>query len=115
MLYFPYCVVFYLIYFLYKELRNRINPETTLKKIRFDAMTQLQKENKKMKRHSYMQNNIFEYKDDNKKFSLEVQYKSNQNWHQLILENIKYLFEIGFRLLSKNEINSFLHTLSIKT
>ncbi|MCK5510244.1 hypothetical protein KAI65_01710 [Candidatus Parcubacteria bacterium] len=40
-----------------------------------------------------------------------MQYKTNRNWHLIPLENVKYLFEIGLRLLEKNEINSFNLTL----
>lgn len=103
-------VAFYLIYNLYKELRKRINPETTLTKIRNDAINQLVKVNKKLKKHAYIQNKIFEYEKENKDFSLDVQYKANPNWHLFILENVKYLYEIGLRLLAKNEINSFNRT-----
>lgn len=104
-------IAFYLIYNLYKELRKRINPETTLAKIRNDAINQLTKVNKELKKHAHIQNKIFEYKDENKDLSLAIQYKSNHNWNVLPLENIKYLYEIGLRLLSKNEINSFNLTL----
>ena len=100
-------IAFYLIYDLYKELRKRINPETTLTKIRNDAINQLEKRNKELKKHAHIQNRIFEYEKENKDFSLDVQYKTNSNWHFIVLENVKYLFEIGLRLLAKNEINSF--------
>jgi Ca2+/Na+ antiporter len=102
---------FYLIYTLYKELRKRINPETTLTKIKTDATKQLEKINKELKKHAHIQNKIFEYKKEDKNFSLDVQYKANHNWHLFVLENVKYLFEIGLRLLAKNEINSFNLTL----
>lgn len=104
-------VAFYLIYTLYKELRKRINPETTLKKINADAIKRLEKINKAFKKHAHIQNRIFEYEKENKDFSLDVQYKTNPNWHLIVLENVKYLFEIGLRLLAKNEINSFNLTL----
>ena len=104
-------VAFYLIYTLYKELRKRINPETTLTKIKIDAINQLEKINKGFKKYANIQNKIFQYKKEGKDFSLEVQYKLNPNWHLIILENVKYLFEIGLRLLIKNEINSFNLTL----
>ena len=42
---------------------------------------------------------------------MDIQYKSNQHWKVVILQDIKYLYEIGLRLLSKNEINSFNLTL----
>jgi Ca2+/Na+ antiporter len=100
-------IALYLIYNLYKELRKRINPETTLTKIRNDAINQLTKVNKELKKHAHIQNKIFEYEKENKDFSLDVQYKANPNWNLVVLENVKYLFEIGLRLLSKNEINSF--------
>lgn len=99
-------VAFYFIYVLYKELRKRINPETTLTKIKTDAIKQLEKINKELKKHSRIQNKIFEYKKENSVLSLDVQYKINPNWYLIVLENVKYLFEIGLRLLSKNEINS---------
>ncbi len=98
---------FYLIYNLYKEIRKRINPETTLTKIRTDAISQLEKINKELKKHAHIQNKIFQYEKENKDLSLDVQYKANSNWHFIVLENVKYLFEIGLRLLAKNEINSF--------
>lgn len=104
-------IAFYFIYTLYKELRERINPETTLKKIRKDAIKELEKTNKKFKKHAHIQNKIFKYEKENKDFSLDVQYKINRNWHLIALENVKYLFEIGLRLLAKNEINSFNLTL----
>ncbi len=104
-------IAFYLIYALYKELRQRINPETTLGKIRNDALLQLKKVNKELKKHAHIQNKIFEYNDESKSLSVAIQYKSNPNWNVLILENVKYLYEIGLRLLSKNEINSFNLTL----
>lgn len=104
-------VAFYLIYSLYNELRTRINPETTLKKINADAIKRLEKINKAFKKHAHIQNRIFEYEKENKDFSLDVQYKTNPNWHLIVLENVKYLFEIGLRLLAKNEINSFNLTL----
>lgn len=104
-------VAFYLIYALYKELRKRINPETTLTKIKTDAIKRLEKINKELKKHANIQNKIFEYEKENKDFSLDVQYKTNSNWHLIVLENVKYLFEIGLRLLAKNEINSFNLTL----
>ncbi len=100
-------VAFYLIYNLYKELRKRINPETTLTKIKNDAINQLIKVNKELKKRAHIQNKIFEYEKENKDFSLDVQYKANPNWHLIVLENVKYLYEIGLRLLAKNEINSF--------
>lgn len=104
-------VAFYLIYSLYNELRTRINPETTLTKIRNDAVKRLSKVNKELKKHAHIQNKIFEYDNENKDLSLAIQYKSNSNWNLFILEDIKYLYEIGLRLLSKNEINSFNLTL----
>lgn len=104
-------VAFLLIYSLYKELRKRINPETTLTKIKNDAVHQLQNVNKELKKQAHIQNKIFEYENEKKDLSLAIQYKANQNWNVLPLENIKYLYEIGLRLLSKNEINSFNLTL----
>ena len=101
----------YLIYDLYRDTRKRINPEITLTKIKDDAISQLEKVNKGLKKHANIQNKIFQYKKENKDFSLDVQYKTNPNWHLIVLENVKYLFEIGLRLLSKNEINSFNLTL----
>ncbi len=104
-------IAFYLIYTPYKGSRKRIDPETTLTKIKTDAVKRLKKINKELKKHAHIQNKIFEYEKENKDFSLDVQYKTNPNWHLLVLENVKYLFEIGLRLLAKNEINSFNLTL----
>lgn len=101
----------YLIYNLYSDTRKKINPEITLTKIKDDTIRQLEKVNKGLKKHAHIQNKIFQYEKENKDFSLDVQYKSNPNWHLIILENVKYLFEIGLRLLAKNEINSFNLTL----
>jgi len=99
-------IAFYLIYNLYKELRKRINPEVTLIKIRDDAINQLEKINKELKKLLYVQNKIFADEKKNNEFSLDVYYKANPNWNIVVLENVKYLFEIGLRLLAKNEINS---------
>jgi len=104
-------IAFYLIYTLYNGLKKRIDPETTLTKIKDDALKQLEKINKGFINHAHFQNNIFKYKGENKNFLLEAQYKANPNWHLIVLENVKYLFEIGLRLLAKNEINSFNLTL----
>jgi hypothetical protein len=76
-------IAFYLIYSLYNELRQRINPETTLGKIRNDALLQLKKVNKELKKHAHIQNKIFEYNDESKSLSVAVQYKSNPNWNVL--------------------------------
>lgn len=104
-------LAFLFIYSLYKELRKRINPETTLAKIKNDAIHQLEYASKELKKQAHIQNKIFKYEGENKNLSLAIQYKSNQNWNVLPLENVKYLYEIGLRLLSKNEINSFNLTL----
>lgn len=102
---------FLLIYSLYRELRQKVNPETTLTKIRNDAVIKLSSVNKELKKHAYIQDKIFEHDDNGKSLSVAVQYKSNTNWNVQILENVKHLYEIGLRLLSKNEINSFNLTL----
>ena len=102
---------FLLIYSLYKELRERINPETTLARIRNDAIRQLEYASKELKKQAHIQNKIFKYEGENQNLSLAIQYKSNPSWNVLPLENVKYLYEIGLRLLSKNEINSFNLTL----
>jgi len=104
-------VAFYLIYSLYRQLRTRINPETTLNKIRNDAINNLERVNRILKKHSGIQNKIFERKKEEESLALAVQYKSNQTWNLVTLENVKYLYEIGLRLLSKNEISSFNLTL----
>ncbi len=104
-------VAFLLIYSLYKELRKRINPETTLGKIRNDALYQIKRAHRELVKHANIQNKIFQYDEDARSLSVAIQYKSNPNWNTLILENVKYLYEIGLRLLSKNEINSFNLTL----
>jgi len=98
---------FYLIYILYRGSRKRIDPEVTLTKIRDDAIRRLEKINKGFKKHAYIQNKVFEYEKENNDLSLDVQYKINANWHSIVLQNVKYLYEIGLRLLAKNEINSF--------
>ena len=94
-------IAFYLIYSLYKELRTRISPDATLTKIRNDAVKRLSKINKELKKHAYIQDKISEYEKESKNLSLAIQYKSNPNWNVLPLENVKYLYEIGLRLLSK--------------
>jgi hypothetical protein len=104
-------LAFLLIYYLYKELRKRINPVTTLAKIKNDAIRQLEYASKELKKEANIQNKIFKYEGENKNLSLAIQYRSNPNWNVLPLENVKYLYEIGLRLLSKNEINSFNLTL----
>jgi len=101
----------YLIYDLYRDTRKRINPEIALTKIKNDTIRRLEKVNKRFKKQAHIQNKIFQYRKENKDFSLDIQYKTNPNWHLVILENVKYLFEIGLRLLVKNEINSFNLTL----
>jgi len=100
-------VAFGLIDSLRKKMRSRINPETTLTKIRNDAIVQLNKVGKEFKKHAYIQDKIFEYDETSKSLSVAIQYKSNPDWNLIILENVKHLYEIGLRLLSKNEINSF--------
>ncbi|MCK5510243.1 hypothetical protein KAI65_01705 [Candidatus Parcubacteria bacterium] len=55
-------ISFYLIYVLYKESRRRINPETTLTKIKTDAIRQLEKINKELKKYAYIQNKILNIK-----------------------------------------------------
>jgi hypothetical protein len=113
-------LAFFLIYTLYKDLRKKMNPETTLIKIKSDAIKQLEDINKEFKKHAYIQNKIFEYEKEEEEMSMDLQYKMNQNWHLIVLENVKYLFEIGLRLLSKNEINSsnltlkFIHDVYLK-
>jgi len=105
-------VSFRLIFGLYKQLRLSINPETTLNLIKNDWINQLIKVNKIFNKNSDIQTKIFKYKNEKKDFSLDIQYKTNPNWNIWVLENIKYLYEIWLRLLSKNEINSF--NLSVK-
>ncbi len=100
-------IAFYLIYSLYKELRTRINPETTLTKIGKDAIKRLNQTHRELKKHANIQNKIFKYEGQSKDISLAIQYKSVPNWNHFILEDVKYLYEIGLRLLSKNEISSF--------
>lgn len=104
-------IAFLLIYYLYRQLRERINPETTLYKIRNDAFLRLEKVNKDFIKLANIQNKIFGYADESRSLTLAVQYKSNSTWNVAVLENVKYLYEIGLRLLSKNEINSFNLTL----
>jgi hypothetical protein len=97
---------FYLIFILYKTLRHRINPETTLEKIKDDAIRASVKANRFFKIHAYIQNKIFGYKKAESELSLDIQYRSQPNWSLKILGGVKYLYEIGLRLLAKNEINS---------
>jgi len=104
-------ISFYLIYDLYRDARKQINPETTLTKIKTDAIRQLEKTNRELTKITHIQNKIFKYKQEKKDYSLDMQYRLTPNWHIIVLENVKYLFEIGLRLLSKNEINSFNLTL----
>lgn len=104
-------IAFYLIYSLYKRLRKRIDPETTLEKIKDDTIKRLEKVNKIFKKQAHIQNKIFHYDKESNYSSLDVQYKLNRNWHFIILENVKCLYEIGLKLLAKNEVNSFNLTL----
>ncbi len=105
-------VSFYLILYLFKELRKRINPEYTLKKIKKESFDKLNKVNKRYKRRFNITNKIYEYDKNSKNINLDIQYKLDQSLNKDIIENFKQLFEIGLRLLSKNEINSF--NLSVK-
>ncbi len=98
---------FWLIYILYKDMRMRMNPETTLKIIKDDAMKQLSIIHKKFRKTSNAQNRIFQYDSEQQKKLLEVQYKNSPKRNSEVLSNVKYLYEIGLRLLSKNEITSF--------
>ena len=98
---------FWLIYILYKDMRMRMNPETTLKIIKDDAMKQLSIIHKKFRKTSNAQNRIFQYNSEQQKKLLEVQYKNSPKRNSEVLSNVKYLYEIGLRLLSKNEITSF--------
>ena len=98
---------FWLIYILYKDMRMRMNPETTLKIIKDDAMKQLSIIHKKIRKTSNAQTRIFQYDSEQQKKLLEVQYKNSPKRNSEVLSNVKYLYEIGLRLLSKNEITSF--------
>jgi hypothetical protein len=100
-------IAFYFIFILYKQLRQRINPETTLTKIAKDAINHLIKINNEFKNIASIQTKIFNYQAESKKYSLDIQYKLNTNWHHRVLEDTKNLFEIGLRLLAKNEIKTF--------
>lgn len=102
---------FLLIYSLYKQLRRRINPETTLSKIKDDAFYQLRYVRREFEKQAKIQNMIYEEEEREEKLTLAVQYKAYPQWTAPTLENVKYLYEIGLRLLSKNEINSFNLTL----
>lgn len=88
-------------------MRMRMNPETTLKIIKDDAMKQLSIIHKKFRKTSNAQNCIFQYDPEQQKKLLEVQYKNSPKRNSEVLSNVKYLYEIGLRLLSKNEITSF--------
>jgi hypothetical protein len=102
---------FLLIYTLYKQLRQRINPETTLLKIKNDAFHHLKYARNELGRQAKIHNKIYGHEEHEKKLTLSVQYKAFPQWNTQTLENIKYLYEIGLRLLAKNEINSFNLTL----
>ncbi len=113
-------LAFYLIYSLYRDLRKNINPESTLFKIKNDSIKQLEIVNRKLKKQVKIQNKIIEQKEENKELLLDLYYKANRNWYINIIENIKCLFEIGLRLLAKNEINAsnlvvkFIHDIHLK-
>lgn len=106
-------LAFLLIYSLYKQLRQRINPETTLDKIKSDAFYHLQYARRQFEKQVSIQNKIYsqEQVEREEKLTLAFQYKAYPQWSAPTLENVKYLYEIGLRLLSKNEINSFNLTL----
>jgi len=104
-------IAFLLIYSLYKQLRQRINPETTLNKIKGDAIYQLRYARRELEKQAKIQNKIYEEEEREEKLTLAIQYKAYPQWNSATLENVKYLYEIGLRLLSKNEINSFNLTL----
>lgn len=106
-------LAFLLIYSLYKQLRQRINPETTLDKIKSDAFYHIQYTRRQFEKQASIQNRIYaqEQAEREEKLTLAFQYKAYPQWSAPTLENVKYLYEIGLRLLSKNEINSFNLTL----
>lgn len=106
-------LAFLLIYSLYKQLRQRINPETTLDKIKSDAFYHLQYVRRELGKQANIQNKIYSQEQDDRegRLTLVIQYKAYPQWSAPTLENVKYLYEIGLRLLSKNEINSFNLTL----
>jgi hypothetical protein len=104
-------LAFLLIYSMYKQLRQRINPETTLNKIKSDAFYHLQYARRELEKQANIQNKIYEQEEREEKLTLAIQYKAYPQWNTATLENVKYLYEIGLRLLSKNEINSFNLTL----
>lgn len=89
-------------------MRKRMHPETTLTVIKDDTIKQLELIKKDFIKSSKSQKKIFQYESEQqKKMLLEVQYKQNQGRNKGVLNNVKYLYEIGLRLLSKNEIGSF--------
>lgn len=105
---------FYFIHTLYRDMRNRMNPEITLQKIRDDAIENLNKISRIMKKQTYdymVQNQSKSENIQSKEFYLGCNYYHNPEWTIRIIENVKHLYEIGLRLLSKNEINSFNLTL----
>ena len=105
---------FYLIYTLYRNMQNRMDPETTLRKIRDDAIENLNHTNRIFKKQTYDYMIQIQSQSENiqsKEFYLGQCYASNYEWTVPIIENVKYLYEIGLRLLSKNEINAFNLTL----
>jgi hypothetical protein len=66
---------------------------------------------RELEKQAKIQNKIYEQEEREEKLTLAIQYKAYPLWSAPTLENVKYLYEIGLRLLSKNEINSFNLTL----
>lgn len=97
---------FYLIYILYKDLRKMINPETTLAKIKDNAVKELRRIKKSFSLSAKLQGFIYSYNKDQKNIVMETQYKSYPVWKDNMLIYVKQLYEISLRLLAKNEIET---------
>lgn len=97
---------FYLIFILFRDLKKRSNPEATLKKIKDESISLINKYKNRFQKQSNIISKIHEYEDDKLEMNLDIQYKINRNWNYPIKQNVKQLYEIGLRLLSKNEIHS---------
>lgn len=98
---------FYIIYTLFKDIRKRMNPETTLLSIKNHAIYQLKSINHKFNKLAKLNNHSAHDNDKMIDYSPDVYYRSIPQWSLVILKDVDCLHEIGLRLLSKNEINSF--------
>lgn len=100
-------IAFCLIYELYLRSRARIDPEDTLMELNDDSIKDLKIAYKMMKEPAYEEQAFLKFPSQNKALILAISYKLNPNWHANVLENVDHLYEIGLRLLAKNEIKAF--------